>query len=407
MNLPLFIAQRYLFSKKSKNIINIISIISVIGVATGTLGLVVTLSVFNGFDGVIRTLFSSFDPDLKITASVGKTFPSNDARFEEIRSLEGVASFSEVVEENALLRYGDRQYIAKVKGVDSNFQMQSDIDSRIIDGEFQLQKNGKNFAVLGQGVAYFLSLRLHFINPLHIYVPRKGKRMTTSLSRNFNHKIIFPAGIFSIQQAIDDNYILVPIQLAKELLDLDDKISGLEIKLKHESELAQVKRQIRDILGDDFIVHDRYEQHADMFRIMKSEKFSIFLILSFILIIASFNIIGSLTMLILEKRRDINVLKSMGADDHTIKQIFLFEGWSISILGAILGLFVGALICWLQMQFGFVKLGGGGSFIINAYPVEVYLSDLFMIFITVVVIGFGAAWIPVRRISGKYLNGGE
>ena len=356
---------------------------------------------------MIRSLFSSFDPDLKITASRGKTFSSEDNRIEAIRKLEDIAFFSEVIEENALLRYGDRQYIAKVKGVDSTFQKMSDIEDRIIDGEFQIEKEGNNYAVLGQGVAYFLSLRLNFISPLHIYVPKKGKRVSTTLGQNYNHRAIFPSGLFSIQQELDDHYIIVPLALARELFETDNQISAIELKLKKETSVGTVKKQIRELLGPDFVVNDRYEQHADMFKIMQSEKFSIFLILSFILIIASFNIIGSLTMLILEKKNDINVLKSMGADDRTIKKIFLFEGWSISIFGALLGLILGALLCWLQMQFGFVKLGGEGSFIIEAYPVEVYFLDLIAIFTTVTLIGFGAAWLPVRQISGRYLNGGS
>lgn len=407
MNLPFFIAKRYLFSKKSKNIINIISIISIIGVATGTLGLVVSLSVFNGFDGVIRSLFSSFDPDLKITAASGKSFSSTDNRIAAIRKMEEVAWFSEIIEENALLRYGDRQYIAKVKGIDSTFREMSGIASRIINGEFLMEKDGNSFTVLGQGVAYFLSLRLNFIRPLHIYVPKKGKRISTAIGQNFNHKAIYPSGIFSIQQELDDHYILVPITLAREIFEMDDRISAIELKLQKEYLAGSVKKQIRELLGPDYVVNDRYEQHADMFKIMQSEKFSIFLILSFILIIASFNIIGSLTMLILEKKNDINVLKSMGADDRTIKRVFLFEGWSISILGAFFGLSLGGFLCWLQMRFGFVKLGGGGSFIIDAYPVEVYALDLLVIFTTVTLIGFCAAWLPVRQISGRYLNGGE
>lgn len=403
-NLPFFIAKRYLFSKKKTNIINIISGISVVGVAVGTMALVVVLSVFNGFDGLIKSLFSSFDPDLKIEVVEGKSFLIDGPEFDRIKAMPEVAFFSEIVEDNALFRYGDQQYIATLKGVGADFEKMTGIDTMLVDGKFQLEDENMYYAIIGQGVAYYLSVGLNFINPMHVYVPEKGIKGGMSLESQFNHNFIFPKGIFSIQQELDSKYVIVPIEFARDIFDMKTKVSSVELKLTEGADPVKVQAAVAEVLGDSFQVKTRYQQHDYLYKIMKSEKWAVYLILIFILLIASFNILGSLTMLILDKREDIDILKSMGANQSLIRNIFLFEGWSVSMIGAVTGTIVGLLVCWAQQTFGLLKLQGGNSFIIDAYPVQLVGTDVLAIFLSVLAIGFLAAWFPVRYISGQFLQ---
>ena len=402
-NFPFYIARRYLFSKKSTNVINIISGISVFGVTISTLSLVVILSVFNGLDGLIKSLFSSFDPDIKITLNEGKTFNTDTKQFNQIKKLEGIAVYSEVIEENALLRYGDKEFVATVKGVDGSFSLMTGIDSMMIDGGFTLKKKDKMFAVVGYGIASALSLGLNFIEPIIIYVPKMTGKTNINIQNATNRKIIYPSGIFSIQQEIDSKYIIVPIEFARSLFEYSSKITSFEISLKPDVNAKAVQARISSILGDKFNVRNRFQQQEIMYKTIKSEKLIGFLILLFIILIASFNIIGSLTMLIIDKKKDIETLLSMGADFPTIRKIFLIEGWLISVTGAILGLILGIAFCLLQQKFGLIALQGNGSFIVDSYPVEIYYSDLFFIFFSVISIGFLAAWYPVRYITQRYL----
>jgi len=407
LNLSFYIAKRYLFAKKSRNAINIISGISVVGVAVGTMALIIILSVFNGFDDLIKSLYSSFDPDIKITPSIGKTFIPSGSEFETLRSHPGVLVLSEVLEENALLRYGDRQYIATVKGVDDNFINVTGVDTMIVDGSYKLTNGGEISAVVGQGIAYYLGIGLNFLNPVNIYVIRRSARVSMNPEQAIRRKFIFPSGIFSIEQEHNSKYILVPIVFARDLLEFEEEVSSLELKLNPEFDPEQVLSDLRSILGDEYVVKDRNEQNELFYRIMKSEKWAIVFILTFILIVASFNIIGSLTMLILDKKEDIRTLRNLGASQKLMKRIFLMEGWLISILGALIGLIIGSLIAFLQAEFGFVKLHGSGSFIIDAYPVVFIAGDILKVFLIVLVIGFLAALIPTRYISSKYLLAGE
>ncbi|KPK79678.1 MAG: hypothetical protein AMS27_17785 [Bacteroides sp. SM23_62_1] len=403
MNLPFYIARRYLIAKKSQNVINIISGISVIGVAVGTMALVIILSVFNGFDDLIKSLYSTFDPEIKITLSEGKTYSPVLPEFERIRNLNGVQYFSEVLEENVLLRYGDRQYIATLKGVDEEFSNVTGIDTMIVDGEFELYQQNRPYAVVGQGVAYYLGIGLNFLNPLNIYSIRRTGNIPVNPEQAINRKFIFPSGVFSIEQEHNVKYVITPITFARDLLGYTDEVSAVEIKLFPDADHDKVQEEIRSILGDEYLVQNRNEQNELFYRIMKSEKWAIFFILTFILIVASFNIIGSLTMLILDKKEDINTLRSLGASNSLIRKIFLLEGWMISVLGAILGLIIGSFVAWLQAEYGMIKLNSSGSFIIDAYPVVYKLSDVFKIFLTVLLIGLLAAWYPVRYISKKFL----
>jgi lipoprotein-releasing system permease protein len=404
VNLPFYIAKRYLVSKKTQNAIHIISGISVLGVAVGTMALIVILSVFNGFDELIKSLYSTFDPEIKITLSEGKTFSPDTPEFSEVRNLQNVLYFSEVLEENVLLRYGERQYIATMKGVDEEFENITGIDTMLVEGEFVLNDKNRPYAVIGQGVAYFLGVGLTFLNPINIYSIKRTGNVSMNPEQAINRKFIFPSGIFSIEQEHNSRYIIVPITFARELLGYQDEVSAIELKLQPGANEELLQDEIAEILGNQFLVQNRNEQNALFYRIMKSEKWAIFFILSFILIIASFNIIGSLTMLILDKKDDIRTLRNLGASDTLIRRIFLMEGWMISILGAICGLLIGSLISWLQSRFGLIKLSGSGSFIIDAYPVVYKVQDVLKVFFTVLLIGFIAAWYPVKYISRKFLK---
>ncbi len=402
MNLPFFIASRYLLAKKSQNAINIISGISVAGVAIGTMVLITVLSVFNGFDSIIKSLYNSFDPELKITIAEGKTFDPGMYSFDEIKKNTSVEYYSEVLEENVLLRYGDRQHIATVKGVDGQYHRVTGVDSMMVDGVYSLWDGERPMAVVGLGVAYHLAIGLNFLNPINIYVIRRGGNISMNPERAIKRRFIFPSGMFSIEQEINSRYLLVPLAFARELLQHSTEVSAIELKLEEDCDGDLVQQEIQGILGDKFLVKNRNEQNELFYRIMKSEKWAIFFILSFILVIASFNVIGSLTMLILDKKNDITTLDSMGASASLIKRIFLLEGWMISISGAVIGLILGSLISWLQAKYGLIKLSGSGSFIIDAYPVVFQLQDVAKVFLTVIAIGFLAAWIPVRYLSRKY-----
>ena len=362
LSFSLRIARRYLFSPKSHNAINIISGISATGVAVGTMALVIVLSVFNGFEALIGDMFSAFDPDLKITAVQGKTFDAGSASFDEIRKMPEVAVFTEVVEENALLRFGEKQMPATIKGVTDNFSELTQIDSIIYDGEFVLFDGAFERAVPGVGVAAKLGMGAHFVDPLYIFAPKRSTKINLLRPEtSLNQAGTFLSGIFAVNQLqYDDQYVLVSIGLARELFEYDSTtVSAIELKVKPGSDIEKVQKEIISKTGETFYVKNRYEQQESFFRIMKIEKWITFLILSFILLIASFNIIGSLSMLIIDKKDDIQTLKHLGADNGLIKTIFLFEGWMISAVGALAGLVIGTVICLIQQYFGLVKMGSG------------------------------------------------
>jgi lipoprotein-releasing system permease protein len=404
LRFPFFISKRYLIAKKSHSAINIISVISLFGVATGTMALIVVLSVFNGFDGLIRSLFNSFDPDIKITLVEGKTFIPDSVKYIKLQAIQGINTIAEVVEENALIQYRDKQYIATIKGVSSNFIDVSGIDKKITEGKFMLQNGAVSYAVVGQGVAYYLSVGLNLADPLVLYVPRRKAEISIIPEEAFNKKYIVPSGIFSIEQDFDAKYVLVPLQYARDILEYNKEVTALEIKVKPGVNIDKVQHEIAALVGPGFYVKNRFQQQELFYKIMKSEKWAIFFILTFILIVASLNIISSLTMLVLDKKKDISTFSHMGADWKTIRKIFLFNGWFNSMAGAIAGVILGILICWLQTRYGFVKLQGSGSFVIDAYPVKIVFSDILLVLGTVLLIGFVTSWIPVRVISRKYFE---
>ncbi len=404
MNLPFFIAKRYLISRKKKNIINIISGIATAGVSLGTFALVVVLSVFNGFDDLIKSYFSILDPDLKITATKGKLFDPSYIRDSVLTNLPGIVGFAEVIEENALLTYKNRQVIANMKGVSSNFNQITGIDSLIIDGAFRLEAGGAFFAVPGVGVAANLDIKNNFTEPIHIYVPKRGLKTSFNPDNALNYSYIYPSGVFSLLEDVDARTVFVPVSFAAGLIDAGNNVSSIEIKISDKFSIKQVNKVIGEKIGSEYLVKNKYQQHDTLYKTMKAEKWVTYLILVFILIVASFNILGSLSMLIIDKKEDILILRSMGATHQLIRWVFLFEGWLISIIGATAGLFLGIIVCWIQLYFGIVSLPGNGSFVISSYPVDIQLPDLFLVFFVVLLIGLLAAWYPVRFISEKELR---
>jgi lipoprotein-releasing system permease protein len=406
MIFPLFIAKRYLLAKKSHNIINIISIISVVGVMVGTGALIIVLSVFNGFEGLVKSLYSSFDPELKVSASEGKVFTVSGEQLGKIRQLPGIAYVSQTLEENALARFGEKQYIVMMKGVDEDFTKMTPLEGYLLNGKYIIGDVRKPYAVIGAGVAYYLGIYPQdFAVPMSLYVPKRTKKTLSGLpDQTFNAQGVNVAGVFTIQQEFDLSYVLVPIGLARELLEYDREASAIEISLKPGASLDQARQGISEILGPGFDMKDRYQQQATLYRVMKSEKWAVFFILTFILIIAAFNMIGSLSMLIIDKKKDIAVLWSLGADKPMIKKIFFTEGLMISLFGGLLGLLLGGLIALAQQYFGLIKLGGGeGTYIVDAYPVKVHLMDFISVLATVLLIGALTTWYPVRQISKRYL----
>lgn len=367
------------------------------------MALVIVLSVFNGFNSLIETFFSNFDPDLKITPAEGKMFNPADYSFDEIKNHPDIFHYAEVIEEMALLEYNGQQYTAIVKGVPENYPDYTKIDTLIVDGEFVLQDNGTDYAVVGQGVAYNLGIGLTFVDPIRIFVPKRGKQAPVNLARSVNYDYIFPSGVFSVLEEIDSKYILVPYSFAAELFESEQEVSAIEIGVDPETSIKKLQSDIQSILGDTFHVENKYQQHDLIYRTMRSEKWAAYFILVFILFIASFNMLGSLSMLIIDKKEDLFILRSMGAKARTIRRIFLYEGWLISFLGAITGSLLGVLICWIQIEFEIIGLPGAGSFIISAYPVKIIFSDIIIILGIVFLIGFLASWYPVRFISHRYL----
>jgi len=370
----------------------------VAGVAVVTAAMVIVLSVFNGFEGLVISLYNVFEAPIVVTPAEGKTLELSTIPIDKILETEGVIGYVEVLEESCLIRYRDKQYFAQIKGVSDNFLELSDMDSMVIDGDAFMHVNGAPAALLGSGVAYHLSANVNDpINPLQIYVPKRGSS-SIDPSKAFNIKQIYATGVFSVQADFDLKYVITPIKFARELLDHEGRVSSLELALAPKANMESVREEIQDKLGADYVVKDRFQQNEILYKIMKSEKWAVFMILSFILMISIFNVIGSLTMLIIEKKKDINILRSMGASEQLIQRIFVLEGIFISMIGAVSGLILGLLVCWAQIQFEVIKLNSGGNYIVQSYPVEVQPMDVLSVFLVVATIGLLAAWLPVRKI---------
>lgn len=409
MNFPFYIARRYLFSKKSTHVINIISGISVIGVAVATMALVVTLSVFNGFHDLVASLLTSFDPQIEVVPAKGKTAPADDPMLTKIRNLPQVDVATESVEDQALAIYKGRQAMVKVKGVEDNFSELSHINDILYgDGEFSLHAANLQFGVVGIRLAENMGMTADWDGQLKIYAPkREGQLDLMNPTEGFvEDSLISPGVVFSVKQArYDRDYVLTSIAFARNLFGQQGMLSQLEIRFKPGSNLDAVKAEMQEIAGDKYRVLDRMEQQADTFKIMKIEKFIAYIFLTFILAVACFNIIGSLSMLIIDKKNDVITLRNMGASDKQIVRIFLFEGRMISAIGAVLGILIGLLLCWLQQVYGLVSLGSSsGSFIVDAYPVSVHPEDIVVVFITVLAVGFISVWYPVRYFAKRLIQ---
>ena len=409
MNFPFYIARRYLFSKKSTHAINVISGISMVGVAVATMALVVTLSVFNGFHDLVASFFTQMDPQLKVVPVKGKTALAADPILTKIRQLPEVEVATECLEEQALAVYRDRQMMVKVKGVDDNFAQLTHIREILEgNGDFELHAADMSYGIPGLGVAYQLGLGYTYEQPLKIFAPRReGQLNMANPTDGFVVDELFSPGVvFCMKQGkYDKNYILTSIAFTRHLFDLEGRLSSLELRLKPGSNFDRVKAQMQELAADQFKVLDRYEQQDDTFRIMKVEKLIAYVFLTFILIIACFNIIGSLSMLIIDKKDDVVTLRNLGATERQITRIFLFEGRLISAVGAVLGIIIGLLLCWMQQQYGFVRLGSSeGSFVVDAYPVSVHPWDVVLIFLTVLAVGFLSVWYPVRYFSKRLLK---
>lgn len=408
MNFPFYIARRYLFSKKSTNVINVISGISVVGVAVATMALVVTLSVFNGFHDLVASLFTSFDPQLKVTPAMGKTAPADDPLLTEIRRLPQIEVATETVEDMALAVYGERQAMVMVKGVEDNFDSLTHIREILVgDGLYELHAADLSYGILGIRLAEMLGTGYTYQHPLRIYAPkREGQLNMADPQEGFVEDELFSPGVlFNVRQAkYDKSYILTDIAFARNIFGQQGMLSALELRLKPGSDFDAVKAEIQRIAGDKYVVRDRFEQQEDTFRIMKIEKLIAYIFLTFILVVACFNIIGSLSMLMIDKKNDVVTLRNLGADNSQIIRIFLFEGRMISAMGAAVGIVLGLLLCWLQQTFGLVGLGrSSGSFVVDAYPVSVHPEDIVIIFVTVLVVGFVAVWYPVRYFAKKII----
>ena len=405
MNFPFFIARRYVFSKKSTNAINVISAISVVGVAVGTMALVIVLSVFNGFHDLVASFFTNFDPQIELVPTQGKTAPADDPVLDQVRQMPQVNVSTDVLEDQGLAVYGDRQQMVTVMGVDDNFTQLTNISDILYgDGEFTLQAANLFYAIPGIRLAQDMGLGARFDGYLKLYAPVRRGQITDLEDPSDGFvvdSLISPGVVFAVNQAkYDRDHVICSIGFARRLFDQDGMLSSLQIRLKPGSDLAAVKKQMREIVGSKYRVLDRFEQQSDTFNIMQIEKVLAYVFLTFILMVACFNIISSLSMLIIDKKADAATLRNLGATDRQIRSIFLFEGRIISAIGAVVGILLGLLLCWLQQEFGLVHMGdSAGSFVVNAYPVSVHYGDVAIVFVTVLLIGWGAAWIPTRKLK--------
>ncbi len=409
-NFSFYVARRYMFSKKSVGAINVISFISVAGVAVGTMALVIVLSVFNGFHDLVASLFTNFDPQIEVVPVKGKTINADAPELDRIRHLDFVDVATDVVEDQAIAVYGDRQRMVTVMGVDENFDQLTNISDILYgDGDFTLRVANLYFGVPGIRLAQDLGLGARWADYLKIYAPVRRGQLTdldTPTDGFVVDSLLSPGVVYAVNQnKYDRDRIITSIYFARQLFDQDGMLSSLQLRLKPGTDLGAAKKEIKAAAGEKFRVLDRFEQQADTFRIMQIEKVLAYVFLTFILIVACFNIISSLSMLIIDKKNDINTLHNLGANDRQIQSIFLYEGRIISAVGALIGIGLGLALCGLQQAFGFVKMGeSSGTFIVNAYPVSVHYWDVLVVFITVILIGWAASWIPARRLRKQILN---
>ncbi len=408
MNFPFFIAKRYILSKKSTNAINIISGISVVGVAVASMALVVVLSVFNGFHDMVASLLTNFDPQLKIVAVYGKTIPADNPAIQKVKAMKEIEVATECVEDVVMAVYNGKQLMLTLKGVEDNFEQLTYINECLYgQGEFCLKAGVLEFGIMGARAAQLMGSDTRWQDYLKVYAAqRMGQIDMTNPEEGFVvDSLMLPPLVFSVGQAkYDRNVLLAPVSFARRLFDMQGEMTSLELRLKKGEDIKAVKAKIQDVVGEKYKVLDRFEQQADTFRIMQIEKVLAYIFLTFILIVACFNIIGSISMLIIDKKEDVKTLRNLGANDKQISRIFLFEGRIITTIGASIGIIAGLLLCLLQQQYGLVKMGNAGSYIVNAYPVSVHYIDVAIVFITVIVVGWAAVWYPVKYMSNRLLD---
>lgn len=408
MNLSLYIAKRYIFSRKRHQVINIISGVAVAGVALATVAMVCTLSVFNGFQGVVAKQFTAMDPDVKVTVAQGKSFDKNSGAVAQVAALPSVSAVSFSVEDVAMVQYGGRQVMATIKGVDESFCRMSGIGDILYgNGELILYDGINSYAIMGAELMQQLNCGVYFTTPLEVFAPnRKGKVNLTIPASNFKRAKLLSSGlVFMLNQPkYDAGYIITSDIFAREIFRRGgNEVTSMDIKVRDGEDIDEVKESVASILGEGFVVQDRYEQQRDIYKVMQVEKLISYIFLSFILLVACFNIIGSLSMLIIEKRDNMNTLRSLGADTSVISNIFVFEGCIISAAGAVSGVILGLLLCLLQQQFGIISMGGGDDFVVSSYPVEVEFADVALVFVTVLAVGFMAVWLPVKALTKRFI----
>ena len=380
------------------------------GVALATLALVCTLSVFNGFQDLVTTMFTAFDPEIKITSATGKVFDAQDERIQSLKELPEIEVFSESLEDNAMVQYKGRQTMVVIKGVEDNFNQLTAIDNILYGrGDWILHDEVVDYAIPGIELVSVLGTGIRFLDPLEVYAPKRGVKINVANpSTSFESSYLHSSGlVFAVnQQKYDASYILTSLSFARDLFQYETEVSSIELKLSANADVNEIKSEAKRILGSDFLVQDRFEQQADTYRIMKVEKLISYVFLSFILLIACFNVIGSLSMLIIDKRNDVVTLRNLGADDQLISRVFLFEGYMITFFGALIGVALGLLLCFVQQEFGLISLGNGssaGAFVVDAYPVSVYAADVILVLITVLVTGFLSVFFPVRYLTRRLL----
>lgn len=401
MNLPLKIAFRYFFSRRregSFNIITIISGISLLGYVVGAAALIIVLSVFNGFENLFSTLYSQFDADIQITSTVGKSFPTSQLNIAQIKNIDGVLHVNYVIEENVLARYNGKQVLATVKGVDETYLNAVQLDTNLISGALLLQEGDTNFALIGQGLAYQLGVQPDDqFNFLTIYVPSKGEIDLLNAENAFKRNPIFPIGVLGIQEEVDNKYILVPLRFIEPLLEKKNQVSAIEIRLRNDASMDKIRSQIEENAGDSFLVKNRFQQRDSFYKVMKSEKFISFMILLFIMMVAAFNTVGSLYMLVIEKKKDLKIFASIGLTANQARKIFMFEGIILAIFGGLVGIILGGSICWLQQEYNLINFSSSQGFIIDSYPVRIKATDFLYVFLTIVGIGFITSLYPAYK----------
>ncbi len=397
MNFPFFIAKRYFSTKKNSNFVHIISWVSLVGVTIGTAALILILSVFNGFEDLILSMYNSFDPHLKITSAEGKVFNPDGLKIEH----NDIATKSYVLEEKVLLKYQEKEFIATVKGVSKQYRAQTTFDTLLIAGDYIDDYENNNVAVVGNGVAYYLSMGIGtMFEQLQVFVPNRNAKTLLNPATAFKQGSVLPVGVFSVQAEIDEQYIITPLAFIQNLASRDRLVSAVEIILTDSEKMLEVQQILKQQLGKEFVIKNRLEQQEFLYKILNTEKLAVFLILAFIMIIATFNIVGALSMLMLDKKRDIKTLKSLGATQSSVQKIFFNKSMFTIIAGTVLGLFVGLSIAYLQQTFGFISMGGG-SFVVNTYPVTIKFADVLLVSSTVFVIGLVASWYPAKLLSKK------